>query len=115
MTTLPDASAMYASACLARRICAVYPKPSHRAACSPAPPLSPTLPSQVAEKCKSLGAGDVEVETTNLMDDDAVDSLCEELLAVSRALPISHCRLVSSPQHSRRSHLSFKPVLHARC
>ncbi len=37
---------------------------------------------QEAEKCKSLGAGSVEVETTNLMDDKAVDDLCAKLLEV---------------------------------
>ncbi len=37
---------------------------------------------QEAEKCKSVGAGLVEVETTNLMDDKAVDDLCAKLLEV---------------------------------
>ena len=37
---------------------------------------------QEAERCTSLGAGSVEVETTNLMDDKAVDDLCAMLLEV---------------------------------
>jgi hypothetical protein len=40
---------------------------------------------QEAAKCRSLGAGAVEVETTDLMDDEAVDRLCAVQLKVSNS------------------------------
>ena len=58
-----------------------------------AAPVCQSAPAhtQVSDKCHSLGAGTVEVETVDLMDDEAVDALCAVQLKASAAQQALAC------------------------